>query len=94
MKTKIQIVKKLNNSNDDETQKLKWWQNSKNQIVTKLKKLNCDETLKKNQVMINLKLWQNLNCDKTQTVTKHKMWQNSNCDQALRLKLLQTQKIK
>ena len=40
------IVMNLKNSNVDETQKVKWWWNSKSQIVMKLKNLNLDETQK------------------------------------------------
>ena len=54
----------------------------KNQMVAKLTNSNCDKT----QFVTKLKLWQNLNCDKTkkskydktQTVTKLK---KSNCDE-------------
>ena len=52
----------LKNSNGDETQKLKFGQNSKTQIMTKLKNSNCNETKK-------LKWRQNL---KTQFLTKPK----------------------
>ena len=75
---------KLKKSNCDKTQKIKLWQNSKNQIVTKLK----------NQIVTTQKLksWQN---SKTEIVTKLK---NSNgdktkkknyCDKTKKLKLLQ-----
>ena len=37
---------KLKNYNCDETQKLKWRQNSKTQMVTKLKNSICDKTQK------------------------------------------------
>ena len=37
---------KLKNSNGDQTQKLKLWQNSKNQIVTKLEKKHIVTKLK------------------------------------------------
>ena len=43
---KTQVVMKLNNSNDDKTQKLKMWQNSKTHIVTKLENSNYDKTQK------------------------------------------------
>ena len=39
-KTKKKVVTKLEHSNCDKTQKLKMWQNSKNQIMTKLKNPN------------------------------------------------------
>ena len=54
----LQIVTKLKNSNCDQTQNLKLWQNSKTQIVKK----NW-----KTQIFTQLKLLQNL---KTQIVTK------------------------
>ena len=64
------------------TQKLKLWQNSKNQILTN-KKLKCDQTCegKKHKPKLwnrNLtkivKNFKNSNCDKTR---KLKLWQNS-----------------
>ena len=80
---------KLKNSNCDETQKIKFWWNSRNQMVIKLKNINCDKTQK-------LKLWPNFkkknsNCDKAKNVigTKLKksncekiieLWQNLSCD--------------
>ena len=64
--SKTQIVRKLKNSNCDESQKL--------EIVTKLKNLNCDKTQKlKNSNSDNtqeLKLWQYQENLKTQNVTK------------------------
>ena len=70
--------KKLDNSNCDETQKLKLWQNSKILIVTKLK----------TQIVTKLKNWncyksQKLNCDKTQ---KLKMWPNYKTEIVTKLK--------
>ena len=47
---KTQIVAKLKNSNCDQTQKHKLWQDSKTQILTKFKNSNCDKTQK-------FKLW-------------------------------------
>ena len=44
---------KLNNSNFDETQKLKLWWNLKTQIVMKLKNSNL-----KTQIVTKLELWQ------------------------------------
>ena len=72
---------KLKKSICDETQKLKFWQNSKTQTVTKLKNSNCEKTQK-------LKLGQNL---LTQIVAKLK---NSNCDQTKNSNCDKTQKLK
>ena len=69
---------KLENSNCDETQKLKWGWNSESQTVNKLKNSNCDEPQ-------NLKIVRkpkNSNSDKTQVVTKLK---NSNGDKTHKL---------
>ena len=74
---------KLKNSNCDETQKLKWWQNS-----------NCDQAFfffYKTQIVTKFRLWQNSKCDTTQILTKLK---NSNCDKTQKLKLDKTQKLK
>ena len=75
MKLKTQILMKLKNSNCDETQKLKLWQNLKAQIMMKLKKTRIVMKLKK------LKLWWN---SKTQIVMKLKITngdkKNTNCD--------------
>ena len=65
-------MKKLKNSNCEQTQKTQIVTNLKTQIVTKLKNSNYDKTEK-------LKFWQNwkpqtgtkpqkINCDKTQTL--------------------------
>ena len=91
-----QFVMKLKNLNWDDTQKLKWWQNSNTQIVTKLKHLNCDKT-KKNQILKNSNGNKKSNYAKTQIVTKlkhskcdkTKIWiklKNSNCDKTQKLK--------
>ena len=53
------------NSNCDETQKLKLWLNSKTQIVMKLIKPNCDDSQDETQ---KLKLWCN---PKTQIVPSY-----------------------
>ena len=71
------ILMKFINSKCDETQKLKWWQNSKSQIVTKPKKSKCDKTQNVKKKMKTSK------CDKTQIVTK---LENSNYDKTLKLK--------
>ena len=62
----------LKNSNCDETQKLKWEQNSKFQIVTN-SKTQIMTKLKETQAVRKLKLSQNSNCNKTQNVTKLKL---------------------
>ena len=66
---RIQVGKKLNNSNVNKTQKLKLWQNFLKNIdnAQKLKLWQIPQT----QVAKAQKL-KNLNCDKTQ---KHKLWQ-------------------
>ena len=83
---KTQIVTELKNSNCDQTQKLKLWQNSKTETETKHKNFKWDKTQKlKKKVVTKLKTQK---CDKTQTqklrqnlktqiVTKLK---NTNCD--------------
>ena len=43
-KQKTHIVKKFNNLICDKTQKIKFWQKSKNLTVTKPKKLNYEKT--------------------------------------------------
>ena len=94
--SKTQIVMKFNNSNWDETKKLKCWQNSQTQIVTKLKKSNCESKLKmwreknlKTQnvttpIVTNSKTQIKTRLKKTQIVT---MLRNSNCDKLWRKKL-------
>ena len=81
---KTQIVIQLNNTNWDETHKLKLRQNLTTQIVMKLKDPLWQNSKKskddKTQTMTKLKLWQNSNCDKTQIVTNLKLRQNSNRD--------------
>ena len=70
----------------DETQKLKWWQNSKTWKVTKLKNAisNKSQKLKSGQnskTQIATKKYVTTQiCDKTQIVIKLKLWQKSNCD--------------
>ena len=64
----------------DETQKLKW-SHIKNSICYRLKNSDCDKTKNSNcDQTQKLKLWQKLNCDKTQVVIKLKLWQKSSCD--------------
>ena len=75
---KTQIVIQLNNTNWDETHKLKLRQNLTTQIVMKLKDPLWQNS--KNQKMTKLKLWQNSSCDKTQIVIKLKLWQTLSCD--------------
>ena len=58
-----------------QTQKLKWWQNSKTETETKHKIFKCDNI-------------QNSNCDKTKKENCDKT-QNSNCDKTQKLKLRQ-----
>ena len=75
-KLKTQIVTKLKNSNNDKTQKLELWQNSKKLIVEKLTKIsNCDKTQKSyGDIIQRIQLWHN---STNPIVTKLK---NSNYD--------------
>ena len=54
---------KLKHSNYDNTQKLKFRQNSETQMVTKLKHLNCEKI--QTQIVTKLK---NTHCDQTQKI--------------------------
>ena len=72
------MVMKLKISNCDETQKFKLWSNSKTQFVIKLKTKLKKSNGYKTKILTKLKLLQNSNCDKTQTLTKSN---NSKCDQ-------------
>ena len=56
------MTKLKKKSNRDQTQKLKFWQNSRTQIVTKLKKKSQNSNA---QTVTILK---NSNCDKTQYI--------------------------
>ena len=78
-KFKTQILIKLKNSNNDKTQKLKLWENSKTQIVTKKNIYILWQNSKtKNGKKSNYEK-KNFSWEKTQIVAKLKLGQKSSC---------------
>ena len=71
-----QIVTKLKNSNCDDLQKLKLWQNYKIKNSDKTKKLKLWQN-SKTRIVTKLK---KSNCDKTQKTQIVTKLENSNCD--------------